>query len=66
LKAHQSITSSELILTEVSDVMNALQKTIESQRNADDLTLTLMTEERHNQKRVKVLTSHSTEKKLNN
>ncbi len=45
--------------------MNALQKTIESWRDADDLILTFMIEERHNQKRVKVLTSHSIEKKLN-
>jgi len=45
--------------------MNALQKTIESQRNADDLTLTFMTEERCNQKKVKVLVSYDTKKKLN-
>jgi len=45
--------------------MNALQKTIESQRNVDDLILTFIIEERHNQKEVKVLTLHSTEKKLN-
>ncbi len=32
----------------MNNVMNALQKTIESQRNADDLTSTLITEERHN------------------
>ncbi len=49
----------------MSNVMNTLQKTIESQRNADDLTLTFMIEERYNQKKVKVLTLHSIKKKLN-
>jgi len=45
--------------------MNALQKTIESQRDADDLILTFITEERCNQKKAEVLTLHNTEKKLN-
>ncbi len=48
LKAHWSVASFKLILTEVNDVMNASQKTIESQRNTDDLTLTFMTEKRCN------------------
>jgi len=52
-------------LTEVSDVINALQKIIENQKDADDLTLIFMIEERCNQKKVKVLTLHSTKKKLN-
>jgi len=52
-------------LTEVNDVINALQKTIKSQRNIDDLILTFMTEERCNQKEVKVLTLHNIKKKLN-
>jgi len=46
--------------------MNALQKTIKSQRNVDDLTLIFMIEERCNQKKVKVLTSYNTEKKSDN
>jgi len=45
--------------------MNTLQKTIESQKNADDLTLIFMIEERHNQKKVKVLALHSIKEKLN-
>ncbi len=45
--------------------MNALQKTIESQRNVNDLTSTFMIEERHNWEKVKVLTSHDIRKKLN-
>ncbi len=45
--------------------MNTLQKTIESWRDADDLTLTFMTEERYNWKEVKVLTLHDIKKKLN-
>ncbi len=45
--------------------MNTLQKTIESQRDTDDLVLTFMIEKRYNQKKIKVLTSHSTKKKLN-
>ena len=65
LKAHWSVASFKLILTEVNDVMNASQKTIESQRNTDDLTLTFMTEKRCNWKRVKVLTLHNIRKKLN-
>ncbi len=48
LKVHWSIASFKLILTEVSDVMNTLQKIIESWRNVDDLTSTFMTEERCN------------------
>ena len=49
----------------MNDVINALQKTIKSQRNIDDLILTFMTEERCNQKEVKVLTLHNIKKKLN-
>jgi len=45
--------------------MNALQKTIESQRDADDLILTFIIEERCNQKKAEVLTLYNTEKKLN-
>ncbi len=44
--------------------MNTLQKTIESWRDANDLTLTFMTEERYNWKEVKVLTLHDIKKKL--
>jgi len=49
----------------VNDVMNALQKTIESQKDVDDLTLTFIIEERCNQKRAEVLTLHNIRKKLN-
>ena len=50
----------------MNNVMNALQKIIESQKDIDDLTLTFMIKERYNQKRVKVLTLYSIKKKLNN
>jgi len=52
-------------LIEVSDVMNASQKIIESQKNVDDLTSTFMTEKRYSLKRMKILTLHNTEKEVN-
>lgn len=52
-------------MTEVNDVMNTSQKITESQRDIDDLTSAFMTEKRHSLKKVKILTSHSIRKELN-
>jgi len=49
----------------VNDVINTLQKTIKSQRDADNLTLTFIIEERCNQKKVKVSALHNIREKLN-
>ncbi len=62
-KAHRSVAPPELILTEVGDVMDASQETIESRRDADGLAPTPMTEERRNREGAEVPAPHGTGEK---